>query len=223
MKPFDTPAEPLGLDALDEYLMSDRSSPESMMLSDLDGFLTALAIGPELLGPSEWLPIVWGGEGPAFADAAEGQAVIGGILNHYNAILDAVADGSYAPILLADPDGTVISMDWAEGFVQAINWRPRAWAPLYESKAERHLLAPILAQLDEEDSESLLDLPFEMEEEFFDEPEDLLPPSVINIAGFWDRHGRARRAQTAAKKPGRNEPCPCGSGVKFKKCCGKNA
>jgi preprotein translocase subunit SecA len=23
------------------------------------------------------------------------------------------------------------------------------------------------------------------------------------------------------KKPGRNEPCPCGSGKKFKKCCGK--
>lgn len=23
-------------------------------------------------------------------------------------------------------------------------------------------------------------------------------------------------------KPGRNDPCPCGSGKKFKKCCGKN-
>ena len=25
------------------------------------------------------------------------------------------------------------------------------------------------------------------------------------------------------KKVGRNEPCPCGSGKKYKKCCGKNA
>lgn len=23
------------------------------------------------------------------------------------------------------------------------------------------------------------------------------------------------------KEPGRNDPCPCGSGKKFKKCCGK--
>ncbi|MBR3755636.1 MAG: SEC-C domain-containing protein, partial [Firmicutes bacterium] len=23
------------------------------------------------------------------------------------------------------------------------------------------------------------------------------------------------------KKPGRNDPCPCGSGKKYKKCCGK--
>lgn len=26
-----------------------------------------------------------------------------------------------------------------------------------------------------------------------------------------------------SKRPGRNEPCPCGSGLKYKKCCGKNA
>jgi preprotein translocase subunit SecA len=27
----------------------------------------------------------------------------------------------------------------------------------------------------------------------------------------------------AEAKPGRNEPCPCGSGKKYKKCCGKSA
>ena len=26
----------------------------------------------------------------------------------------------------------------------------------------------------------------------------------------------------APKKPGRNDPCPCGSGKKYKNCCGKN-
>jgi preprotein translocase subunit SecA len=24
------------------------------------------------------------------------------------------------------------------------------------------------------------------------------------------------------QKPGRNDPCPCGSGKKYKKCCGRN-
>jgi len=27
----------------------------------------------------------------------------------------------------------------------------------------------------------------------------------------------------ADKEPGRNDPCPCGSGKKYKKCCGKTA
>ena len=29
--------------------------------------------------------------------------------------------------------------------------------------------------------------------------------------------------KTAAQKVGRNDPCPCGSGLKYKKCCGRNA
>jgi uncharacterized protein len=47
------------LDYLDKWLSSDGSPPNSMMLSDLDGFLTAVAIGPDLIMPSEWLPVVW--------------------------------------------------------------------------------------------------------------------------------------------------------------------
>jgi uncharacterized protein len=30
----------------------------------------------------------------------------------------------------------------------------------------------------------------------------------------------ATRDHLAAPKIGRNDPCPCGSGKKFKKCCG---
>lgn len=35
----------------------------------------------------------------------------------------------------------------------------------------------------------------------------------------------AKKANTIIKGPkiGRNDPCPCGSGKKYKKCCGKNA
>mgnify|MGYP003818130203 CR=1 FL=1 len=39
-------------------------------------------------------------------------------------------------------------------------------------------------------------------------------------------HGDGSIARTpvrAAKKIGRNDPCPCGSGKKYKKCCGRNA
>ncbi|MDR3225729.1 MAG: SEC-C domain-containing protein, partial [Clostridiales Family XIII bacterium] len=31
------------------------------------------------------------------------------------------------------------------------------------------------------------------------------------------------RTVRVEKKPGRNEPCPCGSGKKYKKCCGQTA
>ena len=36
------------------------------------------------------------------------------------------------------------------------------------------------------------------------------------------RSGESRRhRQSAAKRPSRNEPCPCGSGKKYKRCCGR--
>lgn len=31
------------------------------------------------------------------------------------------------------------------------------------------------------------------------------------------------KPKVKAKEPGRNDPCPCGSGLKYKKCCGKNS
>src|SRR5260221_11031106 len=96
---LEVPVVGVGAEALDASLSSDRSPPDSMGLSDLDGFLTAVAIGPELVMPSEWLPIVWGGEEPVFADDGEAQAVIGGIMSRYHAILRDVAAGDVDPML----------------------------------------------------------------------------------------------------------------------------
>jgi yecA family protein len=54
------------LDLLDHFLMSDAAPDNGMALSDLDGFLTGILVGPDLIMPSEWLPHVWGGEEPVF-------------------------------------------------------------------------------------------------------------------------------------------------------------
>lgn len=36
-------------------------------------------------------------------------------------------------------------------------------------------------------------------------------------------HGRCKKdkEQPKSEKPSRNQPCPCGSGKKYKRCCGK--
>ena len=48
---------------------------------------------------------------------------------------------------------------------------------------------------------------------------DLIPQSVHAIDAFW----KARRhSPRRATKTGRNDPCPCGSGRKYKRCCGAN-
>lgn len=45
--------------------------------------------------------------------------------------------------------------------------------------------------------------------------------AVYNLRETWQRLGpRVETVKHAAASPGRNDACPCGSGKKFKKCCG---
>ena len=44
-------------------------------------------------------------------------------------------------------------------------------------------------------------------------------PVEAHLAGDQPRQPRK---VAASKKVGRNEPCPCGSGKKYKNCCGRN-
>ena len=215
------------LDALDLFLASDASPEGCMQVSDLDGFLTGIAIGPELVPPSEWLPEVWGGGEPVFADEEQARSVIGAIMGRYNEVLRELDTDpeAYAPIYWEGPDGEEIAADWAEGFVDAIRLRPEAWRPLLEDREALVLLMPILALCGDEEGGLPLGLDPEAEAELLAEAPGLVPACVVGIHGFWEEHrGRPTAGSGLAKgrkaKVGRNDPCPCGSGRKHKRCCG---
>ncbi|UPT62996.1 MAG: UPF0149 family protein [Hyphomonadaceae bacterium JAD_PAG50586_4] len=86
----DAIADDDNLAMLDAFL-ADRAENDGLMLCDLDGFLTAIAIGPELILPSEWFPLIWGINEPAFESADDAQKVLGAVMDRYNAILVALA------------------------------------------------------------------------------------------------------------------------------------
>src|SRR4051812_39844836 len=73
-------ADPVDLKFLDRFLMSDNAPENGMGLSDLDGFLTGILVGPELIMPSGWLPHVWGGEAPVFETQEQAQLVMSVIM-----------------------------------------------------------------------------------------------------------------------------------------------
>ena len=117
---------PIDLDALDDYLMSDHAPDDSMGLSDLDGFLTGIVVGPELILPSEWLPVIWGGEEPVFQSEDEMQTVLGTIMGRYDEIVACLNTDpdDFDPVFLEGPEGVVIASDWAGGFLDAVALRP---------------------------------------------------------------------------------------------------
>jgi uncharacterized protein len=192
MEPFDIPVWGVDTDAYEEFILTERAPPECMAISDLDGFLTALAIGPELIMPSEWMPVVWGGCEPQFADAEEAQAVLGGIMSLYNCIVYDVECGMPQPHFYISIEKYVIASDWAEGFMDAVRLRWQAWQPFIESEKGFLVLAPILALCSDEKGEWIFGFDEKDETEITQKAAELIPSSIIDIADYW-RPDRPRR------------------------------
>ena len=57
---LETPLSDAEIGELDGFLMSEATPDECMDIVTLDGFLAALVVGPRLLAPSVWLPILRG-------------------------------------------------------------------------------------------------------------------------------------------------------------------
>lgn len=207
------------LEELEGFLSSDRTPDSCMLLSDLDGFLTAVAIGPELIMPSEWLPVIWGEGEPEFESMEEAQRIIHAIMGRYNEILDVLRHEpeAFEPIFWETAAGEVLAGDWAMGFMDGVKLRRGAWEPLIQSEEDGGLIAPIVALLHDEDGNPLLEGEGDELADLQRVAADLIASSVVAIDRFWRSGRRARRTEP---KVGRNEPCPCGSGRKYKRCCG---
>ena len=226
------------MDELDSFLMSEATSNEVMMLDCLDGFLTAIASGPVMPKPSEWLPRVWGPteeDTATFESNAQEQRVIGLITRHLNAIVWSLQQEPdfFEPVfdlqVYVDDEREYVDGEmWAHGYMTGINMQRDSWKALFESKHGVEVLQPIrlLGSADvSPEEEELIKTPAQREE--LSKP---IPASVAWIYKFWAPQRRAATERTMGKTPeheiqkiSRNAPCPCGSGRKYKKCCGASS
>ena len=211
------------LDELDRFLMSDAANEEALDISMLDGFLTALAVGPNNLPPSRWMPVVWGGP-MTWESEAQAKRMMSLVFRHANDILFTLRSypDEFEPLLYErDHHGETIPIidEWCTGFVMGIELDEEAWQPLLESEEGDELLLPILLFGTEAGWEQLRDTP--SLEERQGEFAAALGASVLAIMDWWLP---TRKAQSTVRreepKVGRNDPCPCGSGKKYKHCCG---
>ena len=175
-------SDPIDLDALDDYLMSDHAPGGSMGLSDLDGFLTGIVVGPELILPSEWLPVIWGGGEPEFETDDEMRAVLGAIMGRYDEIvacLDTDPD-DFDPVFLVRPEGEVFASDWAGGFLDAVALRATASEPLIANDGVGILMAPLFLLNGDMEIDDAAD-----SDEFLAQASDMIPTCIagIRVAG----------------------------------------
>jgi uncharacterized protein len=214
-------------DELDRFLVSEGTPEECMDISMLDGFLTAVVIGPNLILPSRWLPLVWG-ETPEqpmrWESPQQAERMTGLVMRHMNDIAWLLKEdtGSYEPILLeGDHEGETVTIidEWCTGFMEGAMLDGEAWAPLFESGESDSLVLPMMLYGTESGWQELERNP-ELEQRH-EEFAESLADRVLAIQDYWLPVRKAKSTiRHAEPAPGRNDPCPCGSGKKFKKCCG---
>ncbi len=177
-------------DELDHFLMSEQCSDETMAMDALHGYLTAIAIGPELLPTDEWLPRVWGPEPddePEFHNAAQAARIRHLCERTLEDILVtlAVAPNDFEPLFCEHQWKGKPVLDaeaWAWGFTEGMQLRASAWQALENSPQAGLLRAIHLlgAEEIEEEAVKLVDDPLKCHKLAIE-----IEASIPQINRFW--------------------------------------
>jgi uncharacterized protein len=209
------------------FLTSPAAPRGAMSPMELDGYLTGIVVSPDLLLPSDWFDGIWGQNEPTFDSLDQMKTVIAAVMDYYNAIIaaldaafkqiEAKKPADYRPLFLAASDKPKheVVRTWVRGFGKAMALAPERWSSLAEDERLQALLMPFVGFLDVKDPDFE---PADNIDELLDEAATAIPRAAIilrKIAQF-----RAERTARRRSKVGRNDPCPCGSGLKYKRCCG---
>lgn len=146
----------------------------------------------------------------------------------YNHVNDQLRSGNgYLPLVLEDEDGAWRGNDWANGFLTGTRMRSEIWSEIVNSEEHGGPMVPIFALAYENHDDPAM-RPFK-EPIDVEKREHLLVSAAAGVMRM-HKHFLERRADYVAEggtfirsgaKTGRNDPCPCGSGRKYKQCCAR--
>lgn len=236
---------------LDDLLAAIPEPLQALDVVMLDGYLAGVLAQPELIARSDWLPPAldwnWGdpeqpGGGQALAPdtpgwhAAKHERLLG-LIERHHAVLERQLreDGWFDPLVMQPEDDEGRPLEgakaigpalapWVVGFEHALGHFPALESLSAEELPD--LLACVRRHLPEQEGDEqaytkALDAEHPLRN--LDEAIEDLIGNVVALADL--ARGERLKVDTvrrAGPKVGRNEPCPCGSGRKYKQCHGRN-
>ena len=209
------------IEIIEYYLGQYRNEHSIDNLSGLDGFISALACSPNAVKPSEWLPRMWGGAGfmPEWESLEEFELFNQALFAFHNHIIDGLDAGTHRALIiggLGSDEKSVELTSWSNGFVKGYE----LWGESADIAVEM-AVTQFLAALVSYDGDPIQTKPVDPN----NSESDLRSSSVDVFLDDLYNELKKYRPQPALQvinkgpKVGRNDPCPCGSGKKFKKCC----
>jgi uncharacterized protein len=226
---LNTPLSNAEMDRLENLLSSEIFRSGAMPLDALQGFFCAVVSGPLPVLPSEWLPEVFG-EDYAFDSPEQEEELIELLMRFYNSVAAAMSGGETIDLILYEDDaGAPIYDDWCNGYLHGASLGEATWfdhaGKRVEELAEMMQVFMLLNGAIKEDTLANKEkwMSEKEEKKMLAEAEEDLPDAVFAIYHFWSkqREGLDTTVRREGPKVGRNDMCGCGSGKKFKHCCGK--
>tara|TARA_B110000483_G_scaffold50192_1_gene62465 strand:- start:40 stop:777 length:738 start_codon:yes stop_codon:yes gene_type:complete len=215
---------------LDKY--QEEGSIQSAF--SLDGFLSAIVISPQDIPPHIWLPFIFNDQsGAKWESEEEEERFIKLVMNWFYEIFAArQGQDEYNPMFTEHTHQSqpfILVAPWSHGFLRG----SYLWMDFddMEAKAKLHfheLVMPALISTPESYEEILGELTDEQRNDwdnfYLDQISDLhlmMINHLEKLSQIWHPITHKTPVVHDAPKIGRNDPCTCGSGKKYKKCCGK--
>lgn len=226
------------LDRLEEVLAAP-SLDGAMRLDEAQGFLCAALTGPQPMPPERWLAEILGSE--TALEIPEGLEAAALLRQFAETLESELAEGT-PPVLLLYPaseeeDSASDYLPWCQAYLAGVDAASEDWfESLGEEDAENNeeireevayideCLFPLMVLTGEAESaarEHGEEWPEgEDLEQVISDCEEDMPQAVADIYCFWRAKRGIGTIRRDTPKTGRNDPCTCGSGKKFKQCCG---
>ena len=204
-----------------ELLDAKSEAHNTMRCDEVQGFMMALLSGPDALNPTNWLPEILGEE--SLFDAKE-RTEIERLIMAMAADTRMKLNEKILPDLwfYEDEAGNPDFYTWCNAYLYALDIVPTDWFEAVDQEEFEDLFYPIMAlggiYDDEENGEVILHL----NEKELTQLESDLPHVLLDIYWYWQTIiNKPQTVRREGEKVGRNDPCPCGSGKKYKACCSK--
>lgn len=208
------------IERIETLLHEPPASETAFTLDAIQGLIAATLSSPGPVDPAGWVDVALGdlAPGPVHEELSRLLRRI------YEEVAADLFEGmGFFPIVPTDEGGVSLWDDWCAGYLEGTMHWGTDWQDLV---ADEDLAAPleVIEAAAGEGDHSLDDAIARLAESLqtrFDDPSDAMLTAVQMVHDVNAERRRGTTVRREAAKVGRNNPCPCGSGRKFKQCCGK--
>lgn len=212
------------LDRLEHYLNAPERADSTMPLDMIQGMFAAVASAPAPIPREKWLAEALG-ESHRFASDAEQDEITGLLARLADETARQLNEGEGFDFILYGEGAEEDLASWAEGYLAGVDLSDPPWDEGADQDDLDNMLFPFLAltgdakEIAQEAGEDWMD---EAEEaKMLAEIREGLANHLMDVRQFWFDKSIPPTVKREGPKVGRNDPCPCGSGKKYKNCHGQ--